>query len=216
MKISSKLTHHSTHTPDNNKLFHIVIPTYGGGPKLEVMINCLLAQTSQNYHMSIISDGYEAATFFQLEKYFNIPNFSYFSTDVRYNNYGHTPRELGMISSDCKYTIMTGYDNYYVPIFIEQFEQVCNSEDDVGFVFCDFVLDHVRDGRRYNKYMDSKVQPDHIDIGNFAAETQFIKQVGLKVNEYAADWHLVNDLIPLLAMSARKIIKIPQTLYIHN
>lgn len=216
MDITSKLTLHSFHRPDNDKLFHIVIPTYEGGSKLEVMVNCLLAQTSQNFHMSFISDGYETATLDQLERYFDISNFSYFSTDRRYNDYGHTPRELGMLSSNCKYTIMTGFDNYYVPIFIERFEQACNSTRNVGFVFCDFVLDHIRDGRKYSKYVDSKLEVNYIDIGNFAAETQFIKQAGIKVNEYAADWHLVNDLIPLLKSSAREIVKIPQTLYVHN
>jgi glycosyltransferase involved in cell wall biosynthesis len=216
MEITSKLTLHSPYKPDNDKLFHIVIPTFNGGYKLEVIINCLLAQTCQDFHMSVISDGYEATTYSQLEKYFGVSNFSYFSTDKRYNDYGHTPRELGMRSSDCKYTIMTGFDNYYVPIFIERFEQACSAANNVGFIFCDFILDHIRDGRRYSKYIDSKLEVNYIDIGNFAAETQFIKQAGIKVNEYAADWHLVNDLIPLLKSSAREIIKIPQTLYVHN
>ena len=216
MEITSKLTLHSLYKPDNDKLFHIVIPTYRGGYKLEVIINCLLAQTCQNFHMSVISDGYEEETYKQMQKYFDLSNFSYFSTNVRYNNYGHTPRELGMLSSDCKFTIMTGFDNYYVPIFVERFEQACNSAGNVGFVFCDFVLDHIRDSRRYNKYVDSKLEVNYIDIGNFAAETQLIKQAGIKINEYAADWHLVNDIIPMLKNMEKTIVKIPQTLYIHN
>ena len=61
--------------PDNNKLFNFVIPTYKGENKLEVIINCLLSQTSQNFHITVVSDGQESETLSQLAKYFNLKNF---------------------------------------------------------------------------------------------------------------------------------------------
>lgn len=213
---TKQLIQHSPNACNNDKLFNVVIPTFKGGCKLEVMINCLLAQTSQNFNITIVSDGDEPETQQQLQKYYGHENFSYFSTPQRFNDFGHTPRLRGLHASSCKFTIMTGFDNYYVPIFIERFERAINSSADVGFVFCDFVLDHPRDGRKYNGVVDSKLQVNFIDIGNFAAETQLIKQVGIKVNEYAADWHLVNDLMPVLDAKHKTIIKIPQTLYVHN
>lgn len=216
MEITSKLTLHSSYKPDNNKLFHIVIPTFNGGYKLEVIINCLLAQTCQDFHMSVISDGYEATTYSQLEKYFDISNFSYFSTDKRYNDYGHTPRELGMLSSNCRYTVMTGFDNYYVPIFVEEFQRACLSDEHIGFVFCDFLLDHVREGRKYNKYVDSKLEVNYIDIGNVAIKTSILHSVGFKWREYAADWKLVEASLPVLKAKGESVLKIPKTLYAHN
>lgn len=212
----TQLIQHSTYACNDDKLLNVVIPTFNGGYKLEVMINCLLAQTSQNMHITIISDGIELETQKQLQRYYHLENFSYFSTPYRYNDYGHTPRLRGLHASNCKFTLMTGFDNYYVPIFIERFERAINSSPNVGFVFCDFVLDHPRDGRKYNGVVHSKLEVNFIDIGNFVAETNLIKQVGLKVNEYAADWHLVNDLLPLLKNNNKTIIKIPQTLYVHN
>ena len=213
---TNHLIQHSPNACNNDKLFNVVIPTFKGGHKLEVIINCLLAQTSQNLNITIISDGIEPETQQQLQKYYDYENFSYFSTPQRFNDFGHTPRLRGLHASNCKFTIMTGFDNYYVPIFIERFERAINSSADVGFVFCDFVLDHPRDGRKYNGVVDSKLQVNFIDYGNFAADTQLIKQVGIKINEYAADWHLVNDLLPILKANKRDIIKIPQTLYVHN
>lgn len=213
---TNHLIQHSPNACNNDKLFNVVIPTFKGGHKLEVIINCLLAQTSQNLNITIISDGIEPETHQQLQKYYDYENFSYFSTPQRFNDFGHTPRLRGLHASNCKFTIMTGFDNYYVPIFIERFERAINSSADVGFVFCDFVLDHPRDGRKYNGVVDSKLQVNFIDYGNFAADTQLIKQVGIKINEYAADWHLVNDLLPILKANKRDIIKIPQTLYVHN
>lgn len=214
--MSNILLCNSPKKDNNNRLFNVVIPTYKGGKKLEVIINCLLAQTSQNFNITIISDGEEKETEMQMRKYYDIDNFNYYHTAQRYNNFGHTPRQLGMLNSTCRFTIMSGFDNYYVPIFIERFERAAQSTSNVGFIFCDFVLDHPRDGRKYNGYINSKLEVNYIDIGNFAAETSLLKRVEFKVNEYAADWHLVKDMLPLLEKERKTIIKIPQTLYVHN
>lgn len=206
----------SKYKPDNNKKFHIVAPTYNGGTKLEVFINCFLSQTCDNYHITIVSDGPEPDTVKQLSKYFDYPNFSYYSLEKRYNDFGHTPREFGLLQSNCKYTIMTGFDNYYVPIFIERFNEVDLKTPDAGFIFCDFVLDHIRQGKRYNKYFNAEIKSSCIDIGCFATLTTIAKQIGFKFRSYAADWEFVEAAIPELKKQKLNILKIPQTLYIHN
>ncbi len=206
----------SKYKPDNNKKFHIVVPTYNGGTKLEVFINCFLSQTCDNYHITIVSDGPEPDTVKQLSKYFDYPNFSYYSLEKRYNDFGHTPREFGLLQSNCKYTIMTGFDNYYVPIFIERFNEVDLKTSDAGFIFCDFVLDHIREGKRYNKYFNAEIKSSCIDIGCFATLTTIAKQIGFKFRSYAADWEFVEAAIPELKKQKLNILKIPQTLYIHN
>jgi glycosyltransferase involved in cell wall biosynthesis len=206
----------SKYKPDNNKKFHIVAPTYNGGTKLEVFINSFLSQTCDNYHITIVSDGPEPDTVKQLSKYFDYPNFSYYSLEKRYNDFGHTPREFGLLQSNCKYTIMTGFDNYYVPIFIERFNEVDLKTSDAGFIFCDFVLDHIREGKRYNKYFNAEIKSSCIDIGCFATLTTIAKQIGFKFRSYAADWEFVEAAIPELKKQKLNILKIPQTLYIHN
>ena len=206
----------SKFSPDKEKKFHIVAPSYRGGTKLEVFINCFLSQTCDNYHMTIVSDGPEPETENQLSKYFDYKNFSYYSLDKRYNDFGHTPREFGLLQSDCKYTIMTGFDNYYVPIFIERFNDVDNKTENTGFIFCDFVLDHIRDGKRYNNYLNAEIKSSCIDIGCFATLTTIAKKVGFKFRSFAADWEFVEALIPELKSQKLNVLKIPQTLYIHN
>lgn len=206
----------SKHTPDSSRMFHIVIPTYGGGPKLEVIVNCFLAQTCQDYHISIVSDGPEQETAKQLERYYDIENFSYYHLDKRYNDWGHTPREFGIYQSNCEFTLMSGYDNYYVPTFIEEFKKAARFTSNVKFIFCDMIHNHVINGSSYNGHIDSVLESGRIDIGNFATNTDLLKLVGYKSRSYAADWDLVESLIPYLKQPENNIIKIPKTLYIHN
>jgi len=214
--MNEKLIFYNKEQTDDSKYFNFIIPTYNGGYKLEVIVNCLLAQTSQNFHITVISDGPEPDTEKQLTKYFNIKNFTYCSTTRRYNDLGHTPRLLGLKQSKSKYSIMTGYDNYYVPIFVERFEKAVTKHDNVGLIFCDFILDHPRDGVKYNKFMDSKLEVNHIDFGCYAIDTQIANAVGIDVNEYAADWHLIASSLPIIKQQNKQIIKIQQTLYVHN
>ncbi len=206
----------SKNAPNSNKKFHIIVPTYNGGTKLEVFINCFLSQTCLDFHLSIISDGPEPITKVQMEKYNEFENISYYELDRRYNDYGHTPREFGLGLSDCKYTIMSGFDNYYVPEFIERFNDTDLKSERVGFIYCDFLLDHIRSGIRYNGHMDAKIQCDQIDIGCYACITSVAKQVGFKFRSFAADWEFVAAAVPMLKTNNFNIIKIPQTLYVHN
>ena len=111
---------------------------------------------------------------------------------------------------------MTGFDNYYVPIFIERFNDVDNKTENTGFIFCDFLLDHIRDGKRYNNYLNAEMKSSCIDIGCFATLTTIAKKVGFKFRSFAADWEFVEALIPELKSHKLNVLKIPQTLYIHN
>lgn len=204
----------SKYTPINKK-FNIVIPTFKGDTKLEVIINCLLSQTCDDYHITIVSDGPEPETEKNLSKYFNYKNFSYFCLDKRYNDFGHTPREFGLHQSECKYTIMTGFDNYYVPTFIEQFDTVDRNTPNVGFIYCDFLLDHPRGGVCYTR-VDAEIKVSCIDIGCFATLTSLAKKIGFKFRSYAADWEFVSATVSELKEQKLNTIKIPQTLYVHN
>ena len=214
MNIVGKLI--SNYKPDSNKLFNFVIPTFNGGYKLEVIINCLLGQSKQNHHITVVSDGPEEETIKQLEKYYNLQNFSYFILDHRFNDWGHTPRNFGLYQSECQFTIMTGFDNYYMPVFVESFEKKYLENNNVGFIYCDFVLNHPREGVWYNKYLDAKVQNSCIDIGCFAARTDIIKEVGLRNDVFAADWYLIEGMLPKFEQRNLQIEKVNQTLYVHN
>jgi hypothetical protein len=63
-------------------------------------------------------------------------------TPQRINDGGHTPRALGLTSLPPNgWTVLTGGDNYYCPMFIESLLDVVEIKHDLGFVYWDFVLD---------------------------------------------------------------------------
>jgi hypothetical protein len=182
---------------------------------LDVIINCFLSQTSNNWNITIVSDGFDSNLYKFVDRYEH-DNISFHTLKKRYNDWGHTPREYGIYQSDCEYTIMTGFDNYYVPTFIEEFDKATKIFENVDMVFCDFVLNHLRDNIPYNGYIESKLEVNFIDIGNFATKTSLLKNVGFKWRNFAADWSLVEELKRKIPERNSKIVKIPQTLYIHN
>ena len=147
------------------------------------------------------------------EKYNNI---KYIETDKRYNDWGQTPRSIGLKKSTGQWTLITGDDNYYVPIFIEKMKEEIEKNENVGFIYCDFVLDHPRKGIRYNKYIDTKIKFCHIDIGSFIFKTNIGKKVGYKHKDFDADWKFVRRYRKHMLREGLKDIKIKQTLYIHN
>jgi len=204
--------------PNNDKMFNIVVPTYEGATKLEVFINCFLSQSCDDWHLTIVSDGPEPETLEQLQKYKDCHQISYYQTDKRCNDWGHTPREFGMLQSDCEFTIMTGFDNYYVPLFIEIFKNayIEKHAENIDMMFCNFVLDHPREGIKYNGFIDSSPDVNFIDIGSFALRTEILKVVGFKFRSYAADAELVEAAKNYININNRAILKIPQTLYVHN
>jgi len=214
--METELIYYNNQQKSDDKLFNFIIPTFTGGYKLDVIINCLLAQTKQNLHITVVSDGIERDTERQLQRYFDIENFTYCSTNKRYNDYGHTPRLAGLKNSKSKFSIMTGFDNYYVPTFVECFEHAYNTDKTAALIFCDFVLDHPRDGRCYNGYVNAKVEVNYLDFGCYAIDTEIANTVGIKIHEYAADWHLIADSLPVINKQKRQVLKIPQTLYVHN
>jgi glycosyltransferase involved in cell wall biosynthesis len=204
-------------TTCDNKRFNIVVPTYNHKHKLEVIINCFLSQTVSDWMLTIVSDGPPDIEYNTIiERYSDIDNISFHYLHKRYNDWGHTPREYGLYQGDSEWTVMTGYDNYYVPTFIEEFSRVSQNIDNCEFIFCDLIHNHLRDGISYNKYMDSKLEVDHIDIGNFATKTSTLREVGFPFRSFAADWELVKVLKSVISEKGGNIVKLNQTLYVHN
>lgn len=195
-------------------MLNFVVPTYNGGHKLDVIINCLLSQSSVNWSLTVVSDGPDDVTEKQMNRYDQHNNISYHHTNIRHNDWGHTPREYGMLLSKDLFTVMTGYDNYYVPLFVEIFEN--HIQPDVDFIYCDFLLDHAQFGVKYQNYKNSQLRAGDIDIGNFATRTTLIQEIGYTSRAFAADWDVIQQLVPKISERGTRIVKIPQTLYVHN
>jgi glycosyltransferase involved in cell wall biosynthesis len=188
-------------------LVDFIIPTYNRPAPLRAMLASLVAQTNGNWVANVVIDGkdYLNDTLDIIEE-IDDPRITYTVTDKRYNDWGHTPREMGKQMSTAKYIIMTGDDNYYTPNFVQEISVLCNVE--VGMIYWDMVHSH------YN-YAYFKCVPagGQIDMGAFATRRDLAQQIYLGT-EYAADGWFVEQFKQKFPIE--NISKINKVLFVHN
>jgi hypothetical protein len=127
---------------------------------------------------------------------------------VRYNDWGHTPRNYGVEHSTSEWVVMTGEDNYYCPEFVNEMLQVSDGKD---FVYCNMV--HNWSNKEYIG-INTLLQFGRIDIGCFMVKTDIAKTIKLKVSEEWADWYFVEEFMK--KHKDANIIKLDKVLYVHN
>ena len=91
------------------------------------MLASLLAQTDKDWQAQVIVDN----PGINVKGYLTVPidsRIKYTVLDKRYNDYGHTPREIFKQQSEAEYLIMTGDDNYYTPNMVSELRQVVQSK----------------------------------------------------------------------------------------
>lgn len=190
-----------------NKTIEFIIPTFDRKKELIAMLSSLNAQTENNWKATVISDGEKNQDTAKIVESFNNPRIIHKGLDKRYNDWGHTPREVGKQLSGSDYLIMTGDDNYYIPTLIHEINTVIN-KDNPDFIYWDMVHSHY-------DYSYFKTSPalNHIDMGAFAFKSELGKQVSLGTT-YAADGLFVRDF--LSKFKECKIVKIDKILFVHN
>ena len=90
---------------------HVVAPVHAAitNASIEVMLNCFLAQTSRDWALTVVGDGYDARAAAVVGRYTD-PRINYAATDRAYGDHGHTPRELGLGLGESPWTVLTGVD----------------------------------------------------------------------------------------------------------
>ncbi len=188
-------------------LVDFIIPTYNRIDSLRSMLSCLIAQTCEDWHAQVIYDGVNNLSIKKLIKSFNDSRIEYKGLDKRYNDFGHTPREVGKQQSKSKYIIMTGDDNYYMPTFVYELKIVIDAHNP-GMIYWDMVHSHYE-----YQYFECRLAYNQIDMGAFATRRDIAQSIRLG-NEYAADGIFVNEYINKYPIET--IYKISKVLFVHN
>lgn len=186
-------------------LVEFLVPTYNRIYPLNSMLASLLAQTDRDWRATVIVDN----TNIDIIGFLTVPideRIQYKNMDKRYNDYGHTPREIYKQLSTADYIVMTGDDNYYTPNFVEELRK--NVVRNPGLVYWDMVHSHF-------DYKCFASVPAHgrIDMGAFATRTDLAKQIKLNTG-FAADGDFVEDFNKKFPKEQKVHIK--KTLFVHN
>jgi hypothetical protein len=127
-------------------------------------------------------------------------------TGCRYNDFGHTPREIGKQLSRATYIVMTGDDNYYTPNFVHELKNA--SIDKPGVIYWNMVHSHY--GYTYFKCTPGNHQ---IDMGAFATRKDIAQSIELG-HEFAADGYFIEEV--KAKFPKEKMTKIDKILFVHN
>jgi glycosyltransferase involved in cell wall biosynthesis len=187
-----------------------IIPTYNRPYKLMTIISSIKAQSIDAWKIHVVADamyeGYDEVK----NIFINDPRIRFSELNGPHGDWGHTARNYGLQEATEEWVVMTGDDNYYVPVFCELFLQSIENEPSVNFVYCNMVHNWVN-----NDYIPVRSVPqiNGIDIGNFMSKTENAKQLRLDVNEADADGRFVEEYLQKFPAS---ILHIDKLLYVHN
>lgn len=189
-------------------LVEFIIPTYNRTEPLRAMLASLMAQTDSDWHATVIQDGTETEDAFKIVSSFYDNRINCYATERRYNDWGHTPREIGKQQSEADYIIMTGDDNYYTPNFVAELRVAKELGKNPGMIYWDMVHSHYQ-----YQFFKCQLGNNQIDMGAFATRNDLAKQIQLG-KEFDADGiFVVNYLKKFPKENNHKIHKV---LFIHN
>jgi len=191
-----------------------VIGTYNRPYHLTSLLGSIVTQTVPNWRVHVIADGW----FEGLEKvkeYFSFDNRIRFSIiDGPNKDFGNTPRMYGKEVCVEDWMIMTGDDNYYLPIVVEEISAVTDSN--TNFVCWDTLLNFSNLDWKYRGVLYTKPEPEMIDIGSFATRPSLARQVKYDTKTHTGDGEFARDYVNLFCRELNSYKKIDKILYVHN
>jgi len=185
-----------------------IIPTYQRYDQIKSMLYSLVSQYNSDWSAQVIIDDIENNTIVNIIKDINDSRISYSFAGQRYNDWGHTPREIGKQRSESEYIIMTGDDNYYVPTLVDELKYVAENNSSPALIYWDMIHSH----KNYHAFY-CILTHGGIDIGAFATRSDIAKTIKLSTN-YAADGEFITAMLSSYPLES--FIKINKFLYVHN
>ena len=207
------------------KTVHIIAVAYKKYGELRVFVQSWLNQSDRNWILTVIHDGHDDE-FVQIMKYFTAlepDKIDYKCTDIRFNDYGHSLREIGLHSARGDYVLLTNADNYYIPKALEFINAALleHKSSNVDVVMFDMVHSHSNPGRRKlpaYSFFEVSYQRESIDMGAAIVATDLAKKAGFSDKSFAADAAYFESVASKKNAGGEKlyIIKIPSVLLVHN
>lgn len=187
-------------------IVEFIIPTYNRIDLLKCMVASLVAQTDSNWTANVVIDDSQNDPMVEMLQDFEDDRITHTFTGCRYNDFGHSPREIGKQLSRAAYIVMTGDDNYYTPNFVQELKKASVSKP--GVIYWDMVHSHY--GYAYFKCAPGNHQ---IDMGAFATRRDIAQSITLG-HEFAADGYFIENI--KARYPREQMIKIEKILFVHN
>jgi glycosyltransferase involved in cell wall biosynthesis len=196
----------------------IIITSYKRYNNIQIILNSFIVQTRQDFNITVIHDGYDEKMESILkgfkEQYPDKIDYKF--TEQRYNDYGHTLRDMGIQNAKGDTILITNDDNYYCNKFLEIMLSTMHGVN-ADLVFCDMIHGHKYPGGRMLpefSFFETRPSRGNIDIGCFITKTELAKQVGFRDKSHDGDATYFEDLIK--SKNNFQAVKVNQVLFYHN
>jgi glycosyltransferase involved in cell wall biosynthesis len=193
-------------------MIEFIIPAFSRTDLLMACISSIVAQTNPNWKIRVVVDGPTEEIKEKISSiagyYENEPRIKWTILNERHNDWGHTPRNVGLELATEEWVVMTGEDNYYTPVFVEE---MLKEAKGFHFLFCNMVHNWVN-----SEYIPVKCDLKYgkIDIGCFIVKTNMANKLKLDPTFAQSDWFFIEEFIKKYPLA--KIKKIDKILYVHN
>jgi glycosyltransferase involved in cell wall biosynthesis len=182
----------------------IIAPIYNYWP---ILVPSCVLQTYKNWELFLIHDGPDTIGLDKIVEKFDDSRIILLYSLKRYNDWGHSLREIALDYAVGEFLLHTNADNYYVPT---AFDVMLSSFDwETLSVYCDMV-------HNYKQYdlVNSRLKFSHIDCGSAIFRTEIAKEIGWPSKSVCSDW----DMIKLVVTKYGEDVfsKINKPLFIHN
>lgn len=190
-------------------MIEFIIPTYGRPNQLMGVISSIYSQRSDKWKIHVVADavydGYQ-----KVKDYFEgDQRIKFTELNGPHRDWGHTPRNYGLEHATEEWVVMTGDDNYYMPVFVDHFLNSVTPK--TTFVFCDMI--HNWTDYQYF-HIQSKPRLGSIDIGNFMTKRINSQQMRINTKIEQADGLFVEEY--MRKFPGGEIVHISKPLYVHN
>jgi hypothetical protein len=205
---------------------HILAVAYLRLGELKVFVQSIINQSSDDWFLTICHDGPNEEFSSIMENYVgSAPNkIKFFHTDSRFNDYGHTLRDLMLKEIEGEYVLLTNADNYFIPKAIEYLKK-CTTETNAEVVIYDMIHSHVTGYLRYLTtganpqpylFFETSFKRGSIDVSSAIVIKNLAEKVGFRDKTHDGDATYFEDILQLKKGQQFNLIKIPRVLFVHN
>lgn len=201
---------------ERQPLVSMVVATYLEDPyrcqSLVALLAALHVQTYHNWEAIVVHDGpcpvtLDRERLDELGPGDGVQRVYFHETKERRRQFGH-PHRYWAATTLAKGEIIgfTNDDNYYAPVYFEWLvSEMLRQEAD--FVHCDMVHSH-----QLWQFFPTKPRYKKLDLGGFLVRAELVRSTPWTDFSFRGDGSYINALV----QKARKVVKVPACLFVHN
>ena len=202
---------------NKNLKIHVIAVAYEKFDFCKTFVQSMLNQSKKDWILTVIHDGPNKEFDQIMGSYKKIlpNNINFENTSKRYNDYGHSLREMGLKNILGDYVLLTNADNYFVPGAIEVLiDTIIKANDNIDVVIFNFVASH----HNYINF-NTSYKRHFIDISSAIVKKELAEKAGFADKSYDGDatyFEKVAKVSQQVQNRKLNILKINRTLLVHN